>query len=649
MPNFLDKLLVKTPSYNIFQLPRVHNKLTMGIGRNVPVKYYELHAGEEIDVKISELTRFMPMTNPIFHSVNLEFISFFVPFRLLKDFGFDGENYFNPATPDSERVPMPMINPAKLYSGISQIHNSIWDYLRYPTFSYLIRVFLNSSNQHYHLYQVKKVEGNFVADTDKPVTSNDVFQSFSGQTFGVYVDSSTASGDPHFGFETVIWSLYGYVFRLLLSSRGIDPDTLLPDPITYTMAVGDNPVIDWDEVYRVTGKRSDEIYSDYLNYLHLTFVDAFLGSGQHVDDVSLLPWLCYNRLIYDWFINTGVQDVSYIPQMFKDVLTEIEEGSFSGGYFSGGLAQAGFNSHDSVFGTLSYFFPCVYNDLGFYTAFPARSLWQRDYFTGSFVSSQSGDAVPIPANGTIPDLAGARKLQWFRTLNLFGGKRFIDQIFAHRGVKSSDARLDRCEVIGEKKVFKLQISDVLQTSQSTIDSVQGDFSGHGISYAGDHLCHYRAEEPGLVMIIGRCRPALEYMENTPRLLLKSDFYDFENPEFDNVGMQPIFRNELEFHKNASSSSGSEIFSWTRRYAEYLTDTSEIHGDFKTSLSNWHMARSFNSGKPTFGVGFGVMRATGADDLNRVFANPRWNYNVLMDLTFDTQVSRPLSKVVEFDF
>lgn len=651
MPNFLDKLFVKTPSYNIFQLPRVHNKLTMEIGRNVPVKYYELHAGEEIDVKFSELTRFMPMTNPIFHSVNLEFIPFFVPFRLLKDFGFDGENFFNPATPDSERVPMPMINPAKLYSGISRLRNSIWDYLRYPTFSFLIRNFLNSSSPHFKLYQVDSSDGDIIADTDKPINLESVFEVSTGQTFGVFVDSSVASlPDNHYGFTSVIWSFYAYVFRLLIKAAGEDPDNRLSPYYTpYYTTVGDSHDINWDEVYKATGKRSDEIYSDYLNYLHLTFVERYLGSGAYVDDVSLLPWLCYNRLIYDWFINTGVQDVSYIPQMFKDVLVEIEEGSFSGGYFSGGLAQAGFNSHDSVFGSLSYFFPSVYNDQGFYSAYPARSLWQRDYFTGSFVSSQSGDAVPIPANGTIPDLAGARKLQWFRTLNLFGGKRFIDQIFAHRGVKSSDARLDRCEVIGEKKVFKLQISDVLQTSQSTIDSVQGDFSGHGISYAGDHLCHYRAEEPGLVMIIGRCRPALEYMENTPKLLLKSDFYDFENPEFDNVGMQPIFANELEFHKNNSADESNRIFSWTRRYADYLTDTSEIHGDFKTSLSNWHMARSFNSGFPSFGVGFGVIRAAGSDDLNRIFANPRWDYSVLMDLTFDTQVSRPLSKVVEFDF
>lgn len=638
MPNFLDKLLVKTPAYNIFQYPRVHNKLDLEIGRNIPVKYLELHAGEECDIKFSQLTRFMPMVNPIFHQVNLEFIPFFVPFRLLKDFGFDGENYFNPATPDSERVPMPMITPKKLYSRITRIMNSIWDYLRYPTFSFLIRTLASSQKDWPFKIYVKTGSSSYSEST---IDYNGMLV-LNGDNIPIkvkldYYNSNAEGASPVFTLEPL--SFFGWLTQDMFGSEAWN---IIPE---YGVYSGN---FDWDEYFERTGKRPQQAYDEYYNYLHLELVKSHVVDKDDSNDqpLSLLPWLCYVRLIYDWFINTGVSSLyDRIPSMVSMILDDISAGED----FVSSLDDSGLSSSDGTYKELSYFLPYV--DFGqgvpFFDAFPSRSLWQRDYFTGAFVSSQSGDAVPIPANGTIPDLAGARKLQWFRTLNLFGGRRFIDQIFAHRGVKSSDARLDRCEVIGEKKSFRLQISDVLQTSQSDIDSSLGDFAGHGISYAGDHLCHYRAEEPGLVMVIARVRPSLEYIDNVPRLLLKSDYYDFENPEFDNVGMQPILNNEIQY--GHGSDWNNTVFAWTRRYAEYMTDTSECHGSMQTSLANWHMARAFDNGHPVFNTRFGVIQADGRDDLNRVFSNPGYKYPVLMDITWDIQVSRPLSKVVEFDF
>lgn len=626
MPNFLDRLKVKTPSYNIFQYPVVHNKLDMQIGRNIPVKWLELHAGEECDIKISQLTRFMPMTNPIFHQVDLEFIPFFVPFRLLEDFGFPARDYFNPATPDSERPPMPMIDAYRLYDGVDAIVGSIWDYLRYPTFTHLIRILQNQDNSQFSVSAYGSTSGN--------MRYSDIVVLFpeTGNPRGFHISSSS------YNFSVDVYSFASWVFRRLLRLRGAsesDINTAVPINGNWN-----NPSWSWDDYFQITGERVDEAMNLYLSYLTNSIVKSYLYSNRSsLRPLSLLPWLCYTRLIYDWFINTNLTDISSVPDKMKELLFEISDGST----FGGALLNIGW---DTPGDDLSYFFPWSDDDgNGGYVARIAFSLWQRDYFTGAMPNSQSGDAVPIPANGTIPDLANARKLQWFRTLTQFGGKRFIDQIFAHRGVKSSDARLDRCEVIGEKKVFHLQISDVLQTSQSTIDSVQGDFAGHGISYGSDHLCHYRAEEPGLVMVIGRCRPKNSYVGVVPKLLLKSDFYDFENPEFDNVGMEPVMFDELQM----SFGNQNRIFGWQRKYMDYMTDTDEYHGHFTTSLMNWHLGRSFSNGHPVLNTQFSVIKSDGTDDLNRIFASPGYRWNVLADLAFDIQVSRPLSKVIEFDF
>lgn len=624
MPNFLNLLKVRTPSYNIFQYPIVHNKLDMQIGRNIPVKYVELFAGEEVDIKLSQLTRFMPMMNPIFHQVDIEFIPFFVPYRLLEEFGFPARDFFNDATPDSERPAMPMITLSKLYSSADTIIGSIWDYLRYPTYSHLLRELQNLQTTHFVVGpHDEDAEGTFNYSNLVAVFPNE------GSPCGYIIQSDV------YDLVANVFDFSTYVARSILRAGGMSEEDINTYFSLDSVHSSTLTQVFYDQAYQALGKRVDELMNNYLSYLHQSLFNAY-ASGKTLTSVSLLPWLCYCRLIYDWFINTNITDISNVPDIFKALLAYIADGdSFRASLHSAGLTT----------GDLSFFFPYVDDQFVYHTII-SRTLWHRDYFTGSFPNSQAGDAVPIPANGTIPDLANARKLQKYRTRTLFGGKRFIDQIFAHRGVKSSDARLDRCEVIGEKKSYRLQISDVLQTSQSTIDSVQGDFAGHGISYSSDHLAHYRAEEPGLVMVIGRVRPKNSYIDAVPRLIFKSDFYDFENPDFDNVGMQPIMYDELQV---GTPSTGDRVFSWTRRYQEYMTDFDEYHGHFQTSLSNWHMARMFVNGHPAFNTQFSVIRSDGADNLNRIFANPGYRFNVLCDLAFDIQVSRPLSKVIEFDY
>ena len=141
MPNIFDRALFKTPKFSIFDQSE-SNKLTMPIGRNVPVYYQELYAGDEIDINLAQLTRFMPMLAPVMHRFAVDFIPAFVPFRLLQENGgdwFNAEDFFNPATEDSSRPAIPMVSPLQLYEGIEKILGSVWDYLRYPTFSWLLQ------------------------------------------------------------------------------------------------------------------------------------------------------------------------------------------------------------------------------------------------------------------------------------------------------------------------------------------------------------------------------------------------------------------------------------------------------------------------------------------------------------------------------
>ena len=74
--------------------------------------------------------------------------------------------------------------------------------------------------------------------------------------------------------------------------------------------------------------------------------------------------------------------------------------------------------------------------------------------TGTIPSSTHLDASVDFSNAssvTINDLRRSIKLQEWLEKNARGGARYIEQIFSHFGVKSSDARLQRAEFLGGGK------------------------------------------------------------------------------------------------------------------------------------------------------------------------------------------------------
>ena len=88
------------------------------------------------------------------------------------------------------------------------------------------------------------------------------------------------------------------------------------------------------------------------------------------------------------------------------------------------------------------------------------------------------ESAEIPVNPvTINELRRAVKLQEFLEKSMRGGYRLIEQIKAHFGVISSDARLDRPQFLGGD-MQKVMISEVTSSS-ATNDAVLGEYSGHG--------------------------------------------------------------------------------------------------------------------------------------------------------------------------
>lgn len=217
---------------------------------------------------------------------------------------------------------------------------------------------------------------------------------------------------------------------------------------------------------------------------------------------------------------------------------------------------------------------------------------------------------------TIEELRKATKLQQWLERNARGGARYIEQILSHFGVRSSDARLQRPEYLGGGKT-PVTISEVLQ--QSGVQDVSGDIinttplgemGGHGISVGSSHRFKKFFEEHGQVVGIMSVLPKSAYMQGTRKHLLKNDKFDYFFPEFAQLGEQPVDIRELydDYTKTAE-----QTFGYQSRYAEYKYIPSTVHGDFKDTLSFWHMARDF-AAEPVLNNDF-----IKAENIERIFA------------------------------
>lgn len=241
--------------------------------------------------------------------------------------------------------------------------------------------------------------------------------------------------------------------------------------------------------------------------------------------------------------------------------------------------------------------------------------------TGLSNGSNSGNAVWLDPKGTlvvdgensgisIQDLRTSNALQrWFER-NARGGSRYIEQILAHFGVRSSDARLQRPQFLGGGKM-PVAVSEVLQTSSTDATSPQANMAGHGISAGVNNGFRHYFEEHGYVIGLMSIMPRTGYQQGVPRDFTKFDNMDFYFPEFAHLSEQEIKNQELYVSNDSTYNEGT--FGYTPRYAEYKYHESEAHGDFRGNMSFWHLNRIFSE-KPNLNTTF-----VECNPSNRVFA------------------------------
>jgi len=193
---------------------------------------------------------------------------------------------------------------------------------------------------------------------------------------------------------------------------------------------------------------------------------------------------------------------------------------------------------------------------------------------------------------TITDLRRAFRLQEWLEKNARGGTRYTENILAHFGVKSSDARLQRPEFITGVKT-PVVISEILNTTGAVDGLPQGNMSGHGVAVAAGRFGSYFCEEHGYIIGIMSVLPKPAYQQGLARHWLKFDPLDYYWPSFAHIGEQAVKNAEI-YVDDISQATGNNTFGYVPRYAEYKFTPNRVAGDFRTTLNFWHLGRIFDS-------------------------------------------------------
>lgn len=202
--------------------------------------------------------------------------------------------------------------------------------------------------------------------------------------------------------------------------------------------------------------------------------------------------------------------------------------------------------------------------------------------------------------GTINDFRYCLRLQQWLEANARCGSRYIEQIFSHFGVKSSDARLQRPELLGGGKI-PLIFSDVPQTSygdgMTGATNVVGDLAGKGTLYGKTSGFKKFFEEHGILLGICTIIPRTSYSQGVPREWTAFDKTDWYFPEFAHLGEQAVLNKEVYYDPITAQSLDTPndgVFGYQGRFTELRYYNGSFHGDLRNTLQAWHLGRIFPS-------------------------------------------------------
>lgn len=358
--------------------------------------------------------------------------------------------------------------------------------------------------------------------------------------------------------------------------------------------------------------------AEMLN-LPVAYLSTYAGtpaSGQeHVVGPSIHPFfaLAYQKIYHDFYrlsdfedqlpitynldlsVQASTTDVSFTPsQILSHEFFTLRYRPWKKDFFQNtfpsplmGQNSVGSNGHSLV----QSFHQWLQSGIDFTTRNQSGSYdvsnptWIRPQNTSSSAYAGSLDVVSPTAIRT--SFAVQKLLEVTRR----AAKTYDAQQLAHFGVKLPRSIEDSVYYLGSSK-GDINIGDVIATSTGSnaqgASSVLGQIAGKGYGYNKGNAITFDAPCHGILMAIYSCEPDVDYSSEVyDRQQTNISRADWYTPEFDNLGMQPLF----EYQTNPTSNYSS-IVAWQYRYSELKCKYNRVMGSLRSSLYYWSTARPY---------------------------------------------------------
>lgn len=231
-----------------------------------------------------------------------------------------------------------------------------------------------------------------------------------------------------------------------------------------------------------------------------------------------------------------------------------------------------------------------------------------------------------------------------------GGFDYISQTLAHYGFEPPRGRGDKVEFVGGT-ASNINISEVLSTAD-TSKGFTGQIYGRGIGSIDEKgKTEFTAKEHGILMCIASIVPDSDYSaEGLNSFNSKLQRGDYFQPEFQDLGLQPVFNYELynriysdNMPENLRIQKG--VLGFSPRYAEYKSAYDKLHGEFRNGreLSAWSSVSNVTDTNQ--GVARNSLKIN-PGVFNRIFASVYNGHEstdqFLTSAQFECKIIRPMS-------
>lgn len=192
----------------------------------------------------------------------------------------------------------------------------------------------------------------------------------------------------------------------------------------------------------------------------------------------------------------------------------------------------------------------------------------------------------IDAGATINQLRQAYGIQRLFEIDARGGTRYTENIRSHFGVTSPDARQQRPEYLGGKRI-PINMTEVTAQAATTGQPL-GDTAGKSLTIDNDDMFVWSSTEHCIILGLAVIRTEHTYQQGIDKILTRRNRFDFYWPALANIGEVGIKEREIFAQGTADD---DDIFGYQEAWAEYRYSTNRISGelnsDYSTPLDSWH--------------------------------------------------------------